>query len=349
MKIFNDERASSVMFATLMLILIVITVGSAFAFTLSLNQKQYMERQSALTSQQNENLKIISIKPYPNEMNKSYWAGFDFTIFNGDINEAQITAISLNDHFMLERFLVDDYGKYVTDANGNPNIFNGSERIDVPAGQKITLHVGALPISGNMSINSSGFYYDPNSPENILQDMDSSGWVNLNNDIYSFTVVNGNLTFNPTLSNLSLGTNYPTEYMVFVNNEDPAILKKDPVKVELLTSRVNVFSKVFSPPNPVVNIQTMSTSDPTISNLILDASGSNAPNGFITDYMWEFTNGTPLGGWDYANTTPPIHGIKNNKQINNTLKCSIDLIVTDNYGMSSDLGQRAGNITIPYS
>ncbi len=344
MKIFNDERASSVMFATLMLILIVITVGSAFAFTLSLNQKQYMERQSALTSQQNENLKIISIKPYPNEMNQSYWAGFDFTIFNGDINDADIKAISVNDKFMIDRF--------VYNGKGGMELYNGSRLIDVPAGQAINIHVGDINWTEELNNATSTIQ---ESPDLKYPDIDCSGCWNITDsngvEISNSSYVVSNNTMPPIL--IPANTSYPfnISYTMFPNNElypayspNDIFLRKNPVKVELLTQRVNLFSKVFSPPNPIANAQTMSTSNPTISNLILDASGSTAPNGFITNYMWEFTNGTPLG-WDYANTTT-FPGIKNSKLIDNTLNYSIDLIVTDNYGMSSDLSERTGNITI---
>jgi len=321
MKIFNDERASSVMFATLMLILIVITVGSAFAFALSLNEKQYMERQSTLTAQQNENLKIISIKPIENEINTSYWAGFNFTVFNSDINDAQIKAVSVNDKFMLKRFLYID--------NGEMKLYNGSQLMNVPAGQAINIHIGAIVSHGNMTVPG---YNDSAQPI-----IDGSGWMKVDNSTYMFTVENG--TFTPDSSfGLSAGT-YPTEYITFPSNElysadfpDDKFLKKSPVKVELLTDRVNLFSKVFSPPNPIADVRYTPGANPS---LILDASGSTAPNGFITNYEWYIN----------SNSTP-LSGIREQYPYTPGTNYTIDLTVTDNFGMSSDLSERAGNITI---
>ena len=322
MNIFNDERASSVMFATLMLILIVITVGSAFAFALSLNEKQYMERQSTLTAQQNENLKIISIKPIENEINTSFRAGFNFTVFNSDINDAQIKAVSVNDKFMLKRFLYID--------NVEMKLYNGSQPINVPAGQAINIHIGANVSHGNMTVPG---YNDSAQPI-----IDGSGWMKVDNNTYLFTVENGTFTPDSSFAGLPTGT-YPTEYITFPSNEfysadfpDDKFLKKSPVKIELLTWRVNLFSKVFSPPNPIADVRYTTGVNPS---LILDASGSTAPNGFITDYEWYInSNSTPLSGIREQYPYTPGNNY------------TIDLRVTDNFGMSSDLSERAGNITI---
>jgi hypothetical protein len=357
MNIFNDEHASSVMFATLMLILIVITVGSAFAFALSLNEKQYMERQSTLTAQQNENLKIISIRPIENIMNPKYWAGFDFTVFNGDISDASIKAISVNDKFMLKRTLVDDNGYFIKNVKGCPKIYNESELINVPAGQKITVHVGAIKWTEKLLNNSSTIQ---ESPDVIYPFMDSSGWWNVTDS--SGTEVNNAtyIVYNGSMPGIYVppNPNYPCNisYTMFPNSEpypidfsDDIFLRKAPVKVELLTQRINLFSKVFSPPIPIADVQTKSETMPdnTVSQyLVLDASSSSAPNGFITNYEWDISsmnsNSTPLG---WSNSTS-LSGIKQQYQITNETKYNIDLTVTDNYGMSSDLSSGPGNITI---
>lgn len=287
MKIFSDERASSVMFATLMLILIVITVGSAFAFALSLNEKQYMERQSVLEDQKSENLKVIAIHPEIYPASNSTWCGFNLTIFNNDIKDSRIRAVAINDKFMTCHLYLNNTDGYTNlCANGTPDIDNDSAKpIDIPASSPLKIHFGA--------------YLDNNS-----------------------TLI------------------FPNNEPYFNGSINPAFKTNLPIKVELLTERINLFTNVFYPPLPISKINY--NNDPTFGQyIVLDGSGSAAQNGFITEYKWDVCNCT---GGIWVNKS--LYGMKQQYPFQSGSNYVIDLTVKDNYGMSADLSSGAGNITI---
>jgi hypothetical protein len=267
------------MFATLMLILIVITVGSAFAFMLALNEKQYIERQSVLEDQKSENLKVVSITPEEDPSCNCTWMGFNLTIFNSDIKDSRLTAISINDKFFLNHLFLNDTGYEDLDFNGTPDITNNSKKvIIIPAEQAVKIHVGAY-------YNNSTIEFPNNEP-------------------------------------------YPPD------SADQVFSIKQPIKVELLTSKVNLFTRVFSPPIPIASMTYGTGINPS---LLLDGSGSTAPNGFVTKYQWDVNdNGNIIVKYGMKQSVPYVYGDR----------YEINLKITDNYGMCSDLSSSSGNITI---
>lgn len=358
--IFQDEKAATVVFGTLMIILVTITVVSSLALMASLSQKNAMERQSVLEAAENENLKIVTIKPTAGSLDsyESNWESLNITVMNLDILDSDIAAISINDDFMINYFLIDENGNFDLDGNGNPKIYNVSKKITVPTEESIQIHVGGIPILGTVHYNGS-FISLNNSPSEAYPNIDSSGWL----DIYDsnntrignsdFTVKDNQLVL--TNVNLSIPENdYIVKYTTFLN------YKLDPhyddfqttrsIKVEIISERTNLFSKRFMPPNPIAEIQVKSEIVGGIPRdyLLLDASNSNAPDGFITSYRWEVYNSTgKIYGFEEGDEQ--LSGIKARPTMLNLpdANITIDLEVKNNYGMVSRLSDISGNkITI---
>ena len=96
LSLFFDERGVSVIFGTLMLILITITAASGIAVMVSTMQKEAMDRESHLAAVENENLKIIAIDPVGNS---THWNSINVTILNLNTADSYITGISMNKDF----------------------------------------------------------------------------------------------------------------------------------------------------------------------------------------------------------------------------------------------------------
>jgi len=350
--IFQDERAATVVFGTLMIILVTITVASSLALMASLSQKNAMERQSVLDAAENENLKIVTIKPTSSSLNsyESNWESLNITILNLDILDSDIAAISINDDFIINYFLINESGGFDPDINGNPKIYNASKKIAVPSEESVQIHVGGVPILGTVYYDGS-FTPLNNSPDEAYPNIDSSGWLDIydSNGILignsSFTVVdnhlNSNIIVNSSIPTINTG-NYNVIYTAFLNSKlDPHysdFKTTHSINVEILSERTNLFSKRFMPPMPIADVQ--SKTDESGNYLVLDASDSSDLDGFITSYKWEI----------YSNNdnATPIESLSGNKvRTEDASNVNIDLIVTNNYGMISKLSDISGKITIP--
>ncbi len=121
-----------------------------------------------------------------------------------------------------------------------------------------------------------------------------------------------------------------------------------PVDVLVITSFGNNFMRVFSPPVPLAEVQVKSECiafTKTRDYLILDASESFDPDGYIVGYEWSIycPNDTTFlqnqtGMKVRANITSPT---------NPAGPFYIDLAVTDDTGMVAKLAQQSGMIYIP--
>ena len=121
-----------------------------------------------------------------------------------------------------------------------------------------------------------------------------------------------------------------------------------PVDVLVITSFGNNFMRVFSPPVPLAEVQVKSECiafTETRDYLILDASESFDPDGYIVGYEWSIycPNDTiflqnQTGMKVRANITNPIHPAG---------PFYIDLNVIDDTGMTANLAQQSGMIYIP--
>jgi flagellin-like protein len=93
MKVFlHDTRGVSVVFGTLLLILITIIAASGVAYMVSNIQQDAMERESQRELVENEELKIVSINPSGNGSN---WESIDLQILNLNIADSYISSIRI--------------------------------------------------------------------------------------------------------------------------------------------------------------------------------------------------------------------------------------------------------------
>lgn len=118
------------------------------------------------------------------------------------------------------------------------------------------------------------------------------------------------------------------------------------IETLLITSLGNNFADAFAPPVPSANVEVV-TEDLGIAYrdvLILDASESYDPDGFITEYGWEiFVYNKPDDTYEllYNHT-----GRKLRQELNQTGPFKIDLVVTDDSGMVAKLSEQSGKISI---
>ena len=123
---------------------------------------------------------------------------------------------------------------------------------------------------------------------------------------------------------------------------------KQPLSIDvlLITDLGNNFAGTFAPPVPVASVE-IETEDIGVAYrdvLILDASDSYDPDGFITEYNWTIYNRTIDNNWTiYRNLT----GRKIRVYLCEEGPFKIDLKVTDDTGMVARLSQISGYITIP--
>ncbi len=129
--LLQDDRGVSVIFGTLMLILITIIAASSVAYMVAATQENYMERQTQVRAVENEELRIISIDP---SGNSTHWNTINFTVLNLNTDDSHISGIKLNDIFALnymangEQSQIDMYKTY-------PVIYNFNRRVQIPATQ----------------------------------------------------------------------------------------------------------------------------------------------------------------------------------------------------------------------
>ena len=106
-----------------------------------------------------------------------------------------------------------------------------------------------------------------------------------------------------------------------------------------ITGFGNNFARSFAPPVPIAHVD-IASEDIGVTYrdvLILDATDSYDPDGFIREYRWVIDGSSNL----YNRT-----GRKLRLEVNETGPFEIDLKVTDDTGMVSRLSQISGNITI---
>ncbi|ETA69266.1 archaellin/type IV pilin N-terminal domain-containing protein [Methanolobus sp. WCC1] len=369
---FNDNRGVTVVFGTLLLILITIIAASSVAYMISTTQKQAMDLESHQNSVENENLKIVSIDP---QGNGSKWESIDLKILNLNIEDSYISAIRINDGYFLYFRAYDDYSSENFDTyNGYPAVYNANHRLKIPATKSKTVHLNFsdIDVQGIETIDTAAW---TNNSIDFTYSLKKHPWdafgeypftYNLTYENGTNCIENGNITLsNETrqitfLGNNSGGTlintsNYNLEYSLnFISYPGSSPSKEDPVRVEIITSYINVFREVFSPPMPVAAVQFKveylqngnGTQSPN-SYLILDASDSTDIDGFITSYKWaiwkDSGNGTTtLYDYDLQGMVVRPTGIDPYNDHNVT----IDLLITDDDGMTSRLSQVSGNLTI---
>jgi hypothetical protein len=371
-KVFlSDNRGVTVVFGTLLLILVTIIAASSIAYMISTTQKQAMDLESHQKSVENENLKIVSIDPHGNG---SSWESIDLKILNLNIEDSYISAIRINNGYFLHFRAYDDSSGEFDTYNGYPAVYTANHRLEIPAAKSKTVHLNFsdIVVEGTESIGTSAW---TNNSKDFVYTLKKHPWDAYGEYPFIFNVSyangtncieNGNLTIdNETRKITFLGTgsggsltntsNYNINYTLdFISY--PGILpsERDPVRVELITSYINIFREAFTPPMPLAEVQFKveylqngnGTQNPN-SYLILDASDSTDVDGFITSYKWaiwkDSGNGTAtLYNYDLQGMVVRPTGIDPYNDHNVT----IDLLVTDDDGMTSRLSQISGNLTI---
>lgn len=355
--ISQDEKAATVIFGTLLIILVTITLVSGLALMASATMKQNAERQAIIDAQKNENLKIVSIKPTSSSEFSPYWDSLNITVLNLDVLDSKIAAISINGDYMMNYFLKDEDGKpFLISGTGYPMPFNSTYKAEIPADKSYQICLSLGGIHSSDEINFLGTL-----PASVtLNNFPGKAFSNFSYLVKVYDSSNSNITFNegsdftidenssvltiPAGSIMAPGTNYTVAYTTFLNgNMGPMYVKRtDPITVEIISDRTNIFSKRFMPPEPIAEVQFLDG-----GQVMLDASKSNAPDGFITSYKWavyDISNTLTYGGFN--DNATPLEGIKVETDLTKTR--TVDLEVTNNYGMVSrlsDLG-RSGNITV---
>ena len=373
MKAFlNDNRGVTVIFGTLLLILITIIAASSVAYMISTTQKQAMDLESHQQAVENENLKIVSIDPHGDGSN---WQSIDLKILNLNIEDSYISAIRINDGFFLNFRAYDDSSSETFDTyNGYPAIYNANHRLKIPATKSKTVHLNFsdIDVQGTETIDTSAW---TNNSTNFIYSLKKHPWDAYGEYSYdlNLTYINGTncietgnitmddenrqITFLGIASggNLTNTSDYNLTYSLnFVPYAGISPSERDSVRVELITSYINIFREVFTPPMPVAAVQFKveylqngnGTQSPN-SYLILDASDSTDIDGFITSYKWaiwkDSGNGTTtLYDYDLQGMIVRPNGIDPYNDHNVT----IDLLLTDDDGMTSRLSQVSGNLTI---
>jgi flagellin-like protein len=151
----RDDRGVSVIFGTLLLILITVIAASSVAFMISTMQKDAMERESFQSSVENENLKIVSIKPIGDG---SSWESVDLLVFNNNIEDSYISAISINNGYFLNFRAYDSSGSLDV-YNNYPAVYNANRRLKIPATKSKTIHLNYsdITVAGTETIYTSGW------------------------------------------------------------------------------------------------------------------------------------------------------------------------------------------------
>lgn len=366
----RNERGVTVVFGTLLLILITIIAASSVAFMISTAQKQAMDLESHQTSVENENLKIVSIDPVGDS---STWQSIDLKILNLNIEDSYISAININGGYFLHFKAYDTSDVDVFDIYRDyPAIYSANHRVIIPATKSKTIHLNFsdIIVNGTEIIDTSTW---TNNSVDFTYSLDKHPWDAFGEVPYNHNVTfsngtncieTGNLSIddenmeitffgNASGGNLTNTTDYNINYTIdFTSYAGAAPPEDDPLKVEIITSYINVFKELFTPPMPVAEVQfkveylqsANGTQTPG-SYLILDASDSKDPDGFITSYkwaVWKDSGNVILYNYNLSGMVVRPIGIDpyNDKNI------TIDLEITDDDGMTSRLSQVSGNLTI---
>ena len=124
----NDNRGVSVIFGTLMLILIIVIAASALALMISEMQKGEMERRSHIADVENEELEILYIDL---EKESTYWSSMNITMLNLNVKDSYITAIRVNE-------------KYAANYTSNGEKFDLTNRLLIPAAKSKKTHLNFI-------------------------------------------------------------------------------------------------------------------------------------------------------------------------------------------------------------
>ncbi|MBP1909152.1 hypothetical protein [Methanolobus bombayensis] len=357
----RNERGVTVVFGTLLLILITIIAATSVAFIISTTEKQAMDLESHKAAVENEKLKIVSIDPVGDGSN---WESIDLKILNLNTQDSYISAIRINDgYFRYYRAYEADISGDFDTYNDYPAVYNANHKLKIPATKSKNVHLNFsdIDIQGTETIdtsawtnNSQDFAYSlEKHPQDAYGDYPynfnltyingtnciKSGNVTIDDENRQITFIgtdSGGHLINTTKYNITYSLNFPP-YPVNKPFEN------DPVRVELITSYINVFREVFTPPMPLADVQFrveyLPSGNGSITDeyLILDASDSIDSDGFITGYKW-----TVWQGSDQYNLSGMVVRYDETSLSNLT----IDLKLTDDDGMTSRLSEVSGNITI---
>ena len=370
---YHDESGVSVIIGTLMLILITIIAASGLALMVSGMQKDAMERESYLAAVESENLRIISIDPAGNS---THWHSVNAIIMNHNTEDSRVTTISLNGMHAMNYRAKDASGD-LDYYRGYPAGYNFKKRVVVPAAgsKEICLNFteivintseeGDITFTGWTNTSESYIYPLPKHPH-VVYPYVLYPDMGCNEAVYNVTGItnvtpDGNYTMDHTGNITLLGggnmtntSSYNITYTTRFEAFPPPfpVSKNEPLTVEVITSLINIFKRTFMPPVPLAEVQFETERLVDRDNvsyrdyLILDASESFDPDGFITEYQWAVWNNTSTAIYDYNNLTGmKVRPVKLNLTTCRNVK--IDLEVRDDTGMVSRLSQRSGNITIP--
>lgn len=360
----NDDHAVTVVFGTLMLILITITVASGIAVMVSTMQKDAMEREEYRVAVANEDIRIVSIEPEV-KANSSQWESAKLTLLNLNTEDSYIKAISLNNVYAANYMVYNDSNE-IEKKGDLPVVYSYNRMIKVPAQKTVSvcLNFSEFRILSSEGISTFGWnntslnytiplknnireiYPRSIFPESILK-------TQLFNSSINATPSNGTIPNDFDLdldeSTITLfgagilgnNTNYTLKYNLtmepFINSL--YIDNSESVQVKVMTSYINTFEKFFTPPVPMakVNFYTENRNGTLQPYLILDASGSFDKDGYIVSYKWS-VNGT--------NDSSHLSGIIVRSDPTNTSDLAIDLELIDDTGMVSRLSDVSGTIVI---
>ncbi|MDW7732586.1 MAG: hypothetical protein SCH66_09195 [Methanolobus sp.] len=366
----KDTRGVSVMFATLLLILITIIAASGVAFMVSTMQKDAMDRESHRAAVENEELRIVSIEPVHG--NNGSWKAIDITVLNLNTADSRVSSIRVNDGYFLHFKAYDDSGIFDV-YKDYPEVYSANHRITIPATKSKMIHLNFSDIVIKKSETISTSAWTNNSTDFTYQ-LKEHPWKAYNGVEFDFQVNNttsmtkclqtGNFTLddetqtitflgNSSGGNLTNTTDYEIFYTVdFTSYAGSAPPEKEPLRIELITSYINIFKELFTPPMPIAEVQfkveylqnANGTRTPN-SYLILDASDSRDSDGFITKYKWAvWKDSGNVTLYDYNLSGMVVRPVGIDPY--NDQNVIIDLELTDDTGMTSRLSQVSGNLTI---
>lgn len=365
----HDERGISVVFGTLLLILITITAAASLALFVSETQKTMMEREEHISAVENEELRILKLQPVGNN---SHWSALNITLLNLNTVDSRIASVALNNNFVFNYLAltsagdVERHSKY-TDY---PVIYNSKIRPRVEATSSLTLSVPFEDIVvnttesfslggwGNMSKDFTFKLQNHPVFANYPADCNVEVYNTSNNNSLVLESANFSISIedeDPLMTiyaggNMSNSSSYRVDYSSsFVTFTSlSSISRNEPLQVELITSLINIFGDTYTPPVPLasVNYETerrMINGTPYYQDvLVLDASDSFDDDGSIVSYRWAaWQNATPIYDYNLTGKVARASLIDPSDP-----DITIDLEVVDDMGMVSRLSERGGKIQI---
>ncbi len=299
---------------------------------------------------------------------------------SGWVNGSKDYTYSLPNHpvVVYPEVLYPDVEYIETVKNSSHSFTNGTDyTMDHQAGNITLLASGNMNIHLAEIVNVTGWdnnsvnftYHLPHHPINVgsesMSNSTISHFIQANNYTMNYTAGNitligtdfggnmsnstGNYNITYTTDNTIYNITYMTDFKTFTS--PLSIRKEDSITLEVITSLINIFEQTFIPAVPLAEVQfeteRLVDSNGSISYrdyLILDASRSFDPDGYITAYRWAVWNNSTELIYDYNLTGVMARPTKLN--LTEATNVKIDLEVHDDTGMVSRLSQRGGNITI---